>query len=487
MKERISVPVRMVDLPPQDDPAKLAVLVRSAMRTPVEDVPLIRWRVRNTLRRRGEKRRRMLRVVLVGSFLFLAGGVVGAVMGPVLASRGKSGAPARLNTVAPSTRAAHKRSRTLPPPPTPVEDVFEEEAPRASGSLDPAEHPTPSGAAKLSMQVPSGQSAVPAPPPAPGEVMQSAEQRTPAARTAPAAQSARGATPAAGRLAYASPAVVVAKQAPAPLVAVPVVSHGPTMAWPSLGEAALSPPSPPMQTAPAADATGKAIASASPLENRQRTLRDLTAVPITLPWAPNRLATAPAPIPRSVPNAVARPVAAPETHAAGLASEQALLTKAFRSLRSTRDANAALAVLDEYVAHFPTGALTPEAARLRTEALLLLGRKQAALAELERDDPSAILAGDERRLLRGELRAAVGRWRAAAEDFVAVAHSNAAGGAPADAKSSERLERALWGHASACSHLGDDAGARSVLQEYLRRFPHGRFAADAAHLLGDQR
>jgi len=81
----------------------------------------------------------------------------------------------------------------------------------------------------------------------------------------------------------------------------------------------------------------------------------------------------------------------------------------------------------------------------------------------------------------------VGRWRAAAEDFVAVERSNVAGGAPADAKSSDRLERALWGHASACSHLGDDAGARSVLQEYLRRFPHGHFAADAAHLLGDQR
>ncbi|HEY5308877.1 MAG TPA: hypothetical protein VIK97_10240 [Casimicrobiaceae bacterium] len=216
-------------------------------------------------------------------------------------------------------------------------------------------------------------------------------------------------------------------------------------------------------------------------------LRDLTATPIALPWAPNRLATIPVPIPSSVPNAVARPVAAPEAYAAGPASEQALLTKAFRSLRSARNAITALAVLDEYVAHFPTGALRPEAARLRTEALLLLGRKQAALAELEREDPIATPAGDERRLLRGELRAAVGRWRAAAEDFVAVAHSNVVGGAPADTKSSERLERALWGHASACSHLSDDAGARSVLQEYLRRFPHGRFAGDAAHLLGDQR
>jgi hypothetical protein len=180
-------------------------------------------------------------------------------------------------------------------------------------------------------------------------------------------------------------------------------------------------------------------------------------------------------------------LATSEAQAAGPASEQALLTKAFRALRVARDANAALAVLDAYAAGFPSGALAPEAARLRTEALLLLGRRQAALAELERDDPNAMPAGDERRLLRGELRAGAGRWRAAAEDFDAVAHSNAAGGAAADAKSSERLERALWGRASACSHLGDDAGARSALQAYLARFPHGRFAIDAAHLLGNRR
>jgi hypothetical protein len=465
MKERVSVPVRMVDLPAQDDPAKLAVLVRSAVQAPIEDVPLIRWRVRNTLRRQGEKRRRLLRVVLVGSVLFLTGGVVGAVMGPILVARGKSATPVQLDTVAPPARAAHKRFRTAPAALTPIEDVFEnvlEETPR-----------TP------------GQSALPAPLPASAEVMQSAEQRTPAARTAPAAQSAAGATAAAGRRAYASPTVAARQAAPSPSVAAPVV--GPAMAWPSLGEAALSPPSPAIQPAPAEDTAGKAIASAPPSESRQRTLHDSSAAPIAYSWAPNRFATSPTPVPSSVPNAVARPLAAPEAHAAGSASEQALLTKAFRSLRSARDANTALAVLDEYLAHFPTGALAPEAARLRTEALLLLGRKQAALAELERGDPSAIPAGDERRLLRGELRAAAGRWRAAAEDFDAFVHSNALAGAPADTKSSDRLERALWGHASACSHLGDDASARSVLQEYLRRFPHGRFATDAAHLLGDQR
>ena len=134
MKERVSVPVRMVDLPAQDDPAKLAVLVRSAVQAPVEDVPLIRWRVRNTLRRQGEKRRRMLRVVLVGSFLFLTGGVVGAVMGPILVSRDKSGTPARLGAAVPPVPALHKRSRTLPPTLTPVEEWPGEGAEQATPS-----------------------------------------------------------------------------------------------------------------------------------------------------------------------------------------------------------------------------------------------------------------------------------------------------------------------------------------------------------------
>lgn len=242
-----------------------------------------------------------------------------------------------------------------------------------------------------------------------------------------------------------------------------------------------------MHIAPAVEAAGQAIAAAPPWEGPQPTLHQPAATPIDTSWAPKRPATNPAPVPTRAPNASARPAAASGAPTAGPASEHALLTKAYSNLRAARDANAALAVLDAYAVRFPAGALAPEAARLRTEALLLLGRKQAALAELERDDPSAIPAGDERRLLRGELRAAAGRWRAAAEDFDAVARSNAAGGATANAKSSERLERALWGRASAHSHLGDDAGARSALQAYLARFPHGRFATEAAHLLANRR
>jgi TolA-binding protein len=164
-----------------------------------------------------------------------------------------------------------------------------------------------------------------------------------------------------------------------------------------------------------------------------------------------------------------------------------LLARAVRSLRSERRPGNALAALDEYAARYPSGNLLPEASRLRTEALLALGHKGAALAELSRAPSDGGAGGEERRLVRGELRAAEGRWAEALEDFDAVVRARAAAGAAATAKVRARFERALWGRASARSHLGDEAGARAELQECLRRFPQGRFAAQAARLLGELR
>ncbi len=135
--------------------------------------------------------------------------------------------------------------------------------------------------------------------------------------------------------------------------------------------------------------------------------------------------------------------------------------------------------------------LAPAATRLRTEALLRLGRKTEALAELDRQSPGGLPDGDERRLLRGELRAKAGRWRAALEDFDAVVQAASAAAArpdgAADPKASDRLERALWGRAAARGRLGDEAGARADLRAYLGRFPHGRFAPSVARLLGGRR
>jgi tetratricopeptide (TPR) repeat protein len=151
----------------------------------------------------------------------------------------------------------------------------------------------------------------------------------------------------------------------------------------------------------------------------------------------------------------------------------------------------ALAALDDYRVRFPSGGLAPEAGMLRAEALLQIGRKADALAELDRLSLGQMPNSDERYVLRGELRAGVGRWREALGDFDVVLRGHAGEsadiGAPADTKANGRLERALWGRALARSRLGDDAGARADLQECLRRFPRGRFAPDAARLLGEHR
>jgi predicted Zn-dependent protease len=140
---------------------------------------------------------------------------------------------------------------------------------------------------------------------------------------------------------------------------------------------------------------------------------------------------------------------------------------------------------------FPGGVLAPEAAMLRAEALLQIGRKGDALVELDGLSLAQMPNSDEHHVLRGELRAAVGRWREALADFDIVLRSHAGESAdivaPTDVKARGRLERALWGRALARSRLGDNAGARADLQECLRRFPGGRFASEATRLLGEQR
>jgi tetratricopeptide (TPR) repeat protein len=162
------------------------------------------------------------------------------------------------------------------------------------------------------------------------------------------------------------------------------------------------------------------------------------------------------------------------------------LKTALRRLRTAHDPASALAALDDYRVRFPSGGLAPEAAMLRAEALLQIGRKGDALAELDRLSLGQMPNSDERYLLRGELRAAVGRWREAEGDFDVVLRDQKTE-IGATIKSPDRFERALWGRALTRSRLGDDVGARSDLQECLRRFPRGRFASEATRLLGGQR
>lgn len=163
---------------------------------------------------------------------------------------------------------------------------------------------------------------------------------------------------------------------------------------------------------------------------------------------------------------------------------------ALEKLRTSHDPKAALAALDEHRRRFPAGSLAPEAARLRTEALLLLGKNATVLEELDRPAVPGGPSADERLVLRGELRAAAGRWQAALADFDAVLGRHPATYADSDdddQRTIERIERALWGRASARGHLGDESGARRDLRDYVRRFPEGRFARQAAHLLEERR
>jgi tetratricopeptide (TPR) repeat protein len=206
------------------------------------------------------------------------------------------------------------------------------------------------------------------------------------------------------------------------------------------------------------------------------------APPVVSRRVPRRLAAQDlsAALPRPVPPP---PIEIPVALAAPspIAVEQALLGDIVKALRKQGDPRTALVLLEDHAQRFPGTVLAPEAGMLRAEALLGLGRKAEALSELDRLSLGSTPNRDERFVLRGELRAAAGRWREAREDFEAPLSVPAASGMAAKAR--DVKERALWGRASARSHLGDDLGARADLALYLRSFPSGRFATQATALL----
>jgi hypothetical protein len=158
-------------------------------------------------------------------------------------------------------------------------------------------------------------------------------------------------------------------------------------------------------------------------------------------------------------------------------TEATLLAQAIRALRVDRDAGTALRVLDQRQAQFGDGTFRIEASAVRVEALLGLGRSQAALADLERLPLHAMPRRDEWHVVRGELRGQAGRWAEAEVDFsLVLAHLGHGVGA-------ELTERALWGRSVARSQQGNHVGARQDALEYLHRFPGGRFAALAQRTL----
>jgi hypothetical protein len=159
-----------------------------------------------------------------------------------------------------------------------------------------------------------------------------------------------------------------------------------------------------------------------------------------------------------------------------LAEEAAALGEAVALLRQEGNAPAALAALDRYRRRHPRGTLRTDAALVRIEALLLLGRRERALQVVEALPAEAVETSLELRLLRAELRAP-------ADCAAALPELDALLARPLPAP---LAERALYGRGGCRLRLGDRAGARQDLEAYRARFPGGRFIADVArHLRSD--
>jgi tetratricopeptide (TPR) repeat protein len=152
-----------------------------------------------------------------------------------------------------------------------------------------------------------------------------------------------------------------------------------------------------------------------------------------------------------------------------------MLGQALRSLRNDHDPAGALDILAKHATLFPHSPLASERSVLEVEALLALGRRDQALTRLDGMSLDNTPRGAERHVVRGELRARAQRWREAIGDFdQALAHASG---------TQVWHERALWGRAVARARAGNDVGARADLQTYLRLYPTGRFASEAARLL----
>jgi hypothetical protein len=183
----------------------------------------------------------------------------------------------------------------------------------------------------------------------------------------------------------------------------------------------------------------------------------------------------PIPIMPDATTAPPRSGALVKTPASDGLSEERLLAAAIRALRAKTDPSSALAALDEYRAHYPHGRLFVEAEVLRVDTLAALKNTSEALRVLDGLDFAQMPGGLARQLQRAELRAATGRYREAEADFASVLIR-------ARSQDLDVLERALWGRAQSRVGLGDADGALTDANEYVRRFPSGRFAAAAARM-----
>jgi len=123
-------------LRPADDPAGMARLVRSSVNAPRDVVPPLKGRIRSTLRRRSAWRRRYVRAGVIGVIIFLAGGVVGAMVQPIIRFRNERKV-ASVENVHPTSSTRRRGQRpSLVRQPTPESEVSLDEIFLDQVSLD---------------------------------------------------------------------------------------------------------------------------------------------------------------------------------------------------------------------------------------------------------------------------------------------------------------------------------------------------------------
>jgi hypothetical protein len=157
-----------------------------------------------------------------------------------------------------------------------------------------------------------------------------------------------------------------------------------------------------------------------------------------------------------------------------LVEEAQLLAVALRKLRQERAPAAALDLLDQYRARFPSGALAAEATVARIDALLVMGRRTAALEVLGALSLSGYSRRRELLVLRGELQTEAGDCAGALLDLDDVARV---------AVGDLIEERAIYGKAVCLARLKERREASATLHTYLRRFPRGHFVRSALEAL----
>ena len=153
-----------------------------------------------------------------------------------------------------------------------------------------------------------------------------------------------------------------------------------------------------------------------------------------------------------------------------------MLQAALAALRAGHDAHAALKLLDGYDARFPRGELRSEAALTRLDALLAAGDHPAALKLLGTMDAALSPRATELSVVRAELLAEAGQCAPAVALFRA-----------ADVVETPVLlrERSLYGWAICLGKLGDPQGSQARMEEYLARYPGGRFSDAVRQALGE--